>query len=72
MTCHSPIDRGCAPASEAGGKGSTYTCARHVNTDIVFPVMRELAGDQPPPSIEPASEAFDVRGLVIPRSNILV
>jgi hypothetical protein len=43
-----------------------------VNSDIVFPVIRELAGDQPPPSIEPASEAFDVRGLVIPRSNILV
>jgi hypothetical protein len=42
------------------------------NTDIVFPLMRELAGDQPPPSIEQATEAFDVRGLVIPRGNILI
>ena len=42
------------------------------NTDIVFPLMRELAGDQPPPSIEQATEAFDVRGLVIPGGNILI
>src|SRR5215217_5608266 len=42
------------------------------NTDIVFPLMRELAGDQPPPSIEQATEAFDVHGLVIPRGNILI
>ena len=42
------------------------------NTDVVFPLMRELAGDQPPPSIEPATEAFDVRGLVIPSGNILI
>jgi hypothetical protein len=33
--------------------------------------MRELAGDQPQPSIEPATEAFNVHGLVIPRGNIL-
>jgi hypothetical protein len=42
------------------------------NTDVVFPLMRELAGDQPPPSIEQATEAFDVRGLVIPSGNILI
>jgi hypothetical protein len=42
------------------------------NTDVVFPLMRELAGDQPLPSIEQATEVFDVRGLVIPGSNILV
>jgi hypothetical protein len=42
------------------------------NTDIVFPLMRELAGDQSPPSIEQATEAFDVHGLVIPRGNILI
>jgi len=42
------------------------------NTDIVFPLMRELAGDQSPPSIEQATEAFDVRGLVIPSGNILI
>jgi hypothetical protein len=42
------------------------------NTDIVLPLMRELAGDQPSPSIEQATEAFDVHGLVIPRGNILI
>ena len=42
------------------------------NTDIVFPLMRELAGDQPSPSIEQATEHFDVHGLVIPRGNILI
>jgi hypothetical protein len=42
------------------------------NTDVVFPLMRELGGDQPPPSIEQATEAFDVRGLVIPSGNILI
>ena len=42
------------------------------NTDIVFPLMRELAGDQPLPSIEQATEAFDVHGLVIPSGNILI
>jgi hypothetical protein len=42
------------------------------NTDIVFPLMRELAGDQPLPSMEQATETFDVRGLVIPSGNILI
>ena len=42
------------------------------NTDIVFPLMRELAGDQPPPSTEPTTETFDVRGLEIPSGNILI
>jgi hypothetical protein len=42
------------------------------NTDIVFPLMRELAGDQPAPAIEQATEAFDVHGLVIPRGDILI
>jgi hypothetical protein len=42
------------------------------NTDIVFPLMRELGGDQTPPSIEQATESFDVHGLVIPRGNILI
>lgn len=41
-------------------------------TDIIFPLIRELAGDQPLPSIEQATETFDVRGIVIPGSNILV
>jgi hypothetical protein len=34
--------------------------------------MQELAGDQPPPSTEPATETFQVRGLVIPNGNILI
>ena len=42
------------------------------NTDIVFPLMRELAGDHPTPSIGQATEAFDVHGLVIPRGSILI
>jgi hypothetical protein len=42
------------------------------NTDIVFPLMRQLAGDQPPPSMEQATETFDVRGLVIPSGNIMI
>jgi hypothetical protein len=42
------------------------------NTDIVLPLMRELAGDQPLPSMEQATEAFDVHGLVVPGSNILI
>jgi hypothetical protein len=29
-------------------------------------------GFQPPPSIEQATEAFDVRGLVIPSANVMI
>ena len=42
------------------------------NADIVFPLMRKLAGDQPGPPIEQATEAFEVHGLVIPRGDILI
>jgi hypothetical protein len=42
------------------------------NTDIVLPLMRKLAGDQPQPSIQQAAEAFDVHGLVIPRGDVLI
>jgi hypothetical protein len=42
------------------------------NTDHLFPLMRELAGDQPPPSMELAKETFDVRGLEIPSGNIMI
>lgn len=42
------------------------------NTDIVFPLMRELAADEPAPSTEPATDTFDVHGLVIPSGNILI
>jgi hypothetical protein len=31
------------------------------NTDILFPLMRYLAGDQPQPPMEQATESFDVR-----------
>ena len=37
------------------------------NTEVVFPLMRELGGDQLLHSTEQATEAFDVRGLVIPK-----
>jgi hypothetical protein len=42
------------------------------NTDILFPLMRELAGDQPQPPMEQATESFDVRGLFIPRGDIVI
>ena len=42
------------------------------NTDIVFPLMRELMGDQPATPIEQATEGFEVHGLVIPRGDILI
>ena len=42
------------------------------NADIVFPLMRKLARDQPAPPIEQATEAFEVHGLVIPRGDILI
>jgi hypothetical protein len=42
------------------------------NIDIVFPLMRELAGDERAPSTEPATETFDVHGLVIPSGNVLI
>jgi hypothetical protein len=42
------------------------------NTDILFPLMRELAGDQPSLSIEQTTGAFDVHGLVIRRGNIVI
>ena len=41
-------------------------------TDIVFTLLRQLAGDHPQPSIGQATEVFDPHGLVIPGSNILV
>ena len=42
------------------------------NTDIVFPLMRELMGDHAAPPIEQTAEAFEVHGLVIPRGDILI
>jgi hypothetical protein len=40
--------------------------------EIISPLMRELAGDQPAPPMEQAIEPFEVHGLVIPRGDILV
>jgi hypothetical protein len=42
------------------------------NTDIVFPLIRKLAGDQPLPPMEQVTEIFDVRGLVLPGSNVAI
>jgi hypothetical protein len=42
------------------------------NSAIVLPVLRELAGDQPLPSMDQTTEAFEVHGLVVPRGNILI
>jgi len=35
-------------------------------------LMRELAGELPQPSTEPSTEVFEVRGLVIPRGDIVI
>ena len=42
------------------------------NREIVFPLMRELAGDQPGPSVDQTVTTFEVRGLVIPGADVLV
>ena len=35
-------------------------------------LMRDLAGDQPQPSTEQSTEVFEVRGIVIPRGDIVI
>jgi hypothetical protein len=40
--------------------------------EISASLMRELAGDLPQPSTEPSVEVFEVRGLVIPRGDIVI
>jgi hypothetical protein len=35
-------------------------------------LRQELAGDLPQPSTEKSTEVFDVRGMVIPRGNIVI
>jgi hypothetical protein len=42
------------------------------NTEFVFPLIRKLAGDQPLPPIEQVTETFEVRGLVVPGSNVAI
>ena len=41
-------------------------------TEMTESLMRELAGDLPLASIDESTEAFEVRGLVIPRGDILI
>ena len=40
-------------------------------TQMTGSLMRDLAGDLPQPSTEPSAEVFEVRGLVIPRGDIV-
>ena len=35
-------------------------------------LMRDLAGDLPQPSTEKSTEVFEVRGIVIPRGDIVI
>lgn len=42
------------------------------NVEIVFPLMRELLGDAHDSSMVPQTTVLDVRGLVIPRGDILL
>jgi hypothetical protein len=41
-------------------------------TEMTGSLMRDLAGDLPEPSTEPSAEVFEVRGLVIPRGDIVI
>lgn len=41
------------------------------NREVLWPLSAEMFGDQPA-GAEPASEEFDVRGLVVPGSQIAV
>jgi hypothetical protein len=40
--------------------------------DISASLMRELAGDLPQPPTEQSTEVFEVRGIVIPRGDIVI
>jgi hypothetical protein len=35
-------------------------------------LMRDLAGDLPQPSTDESAEVFEVRGIVIPRGDIVI
>lgn len=41
-------------------------------TEAIASLTRDLAGDLPQPPAEPATEVFEVRGIVIPRGDIVV
>ena len=40
--------------------------------EIAVSLMRDLAGDLPEPSTEQSTEVFEVRGIVIPRGDIVI
>jgi hypothetical protein len=40
-------------------------------TEIAVSLMRDLGGDLPQPSTEQSTEVFAVRGIVIPRGDIV-
>ena len=40
--------------------------------EIAGSLMRDLAGDLPQPSTEQSTEVFEVRGIVIPRGDIVI
>jgi hypothetical protein len=40
--------------------------------EISASLARDLAGDLPQPSTEQSMEVFEVRGIVIPRGNIVI
>ena len=40
--------------------------------EIAVSLMRDLAGDLPQPSTEQSPEVFEVRGIVIPRGDIVI
>ena len=40
--------------------------------EISVSLMRDLAGDLPQPSTEQSTEVFEVRGIVIPRGDIVI
>ena len=40
--------------------------------EIAVSLMRDLAGDRPQPSTEQSTEVFEVRGIVIPRGDIVI
>jgi|GEM_PF-1160071 hypothetical protein len=40
--------------------------------EMAVSLMRDLAGDVPQPSTEQSTEVFEVRGIVIPRGDIVI
>ena len=41
-------------------------------TEMTSSLVRDLAGDLPQPSTDESTEVFEVRGLVIPRGDIVI